>query len=63
MGRRMMEAQMKNLRDAGAMGIHLCVAPGNKRALGFYSRMGFTELPLKDQWPDDTVYLGKTLNN
>ncbi|HAV62478.1 MAG TPA: GNAT family N-acetyltransferase [Verrucomicrobiales bacterium] len=60
-GRRLMELQMERLRDAGATGMHLCVAPGNSRAQAFYRRLGFFELDAGTDQPPDTLFLGRTL--
>ena len=43
-GRMMMEHLMGVLRDEGSPGLHLGVSARNKRALGFYAHLGFTEL-------------------
>ncbi len=60
-GRRMLEQQMTALRATGAPGVHLCVAPGNARALAFYRKLGFTDLPAGPDTPPDSVFLGRTL--
>ncbi|MCT2588236.1 GNAT family N-acetyltransferase [Actinophytocola gossypii] len=43
-GRRLLETLFDALRAAGAPGVHLGVALANTRAIGFYHRMGFTEV-------------------
>jgi GNAT superfamily N-acetyltransferase len=60
-GRRMLEQQMAALRATGAPGVHLCVAPGNARALAFYRKLGFTDLPAGPDTPPDSVFLGRPL--
>lgn len=60
-GRRMLEQQMAALHATGAHGVHLCVAPGNARALTFYRKLGFTDLPTGPDTPPDSVFLGRTL--
>ncbi len=60
-GRRMLEQQMAVLRAAGAPGVHLCVAPGNARALAFYHKLGFNNLPAGPDTPPDSVFLGRPL--
>jgi ribosomal protein S18 acetylase RimI-like enzyme len=44
MGRRLLETLFGALRDMGAPAVHLGVAAVNERAIGFYHRMGFTEV-------------------
>lgn len=60
-GRRMLEDQMNRLRAAGAKGVHLAVSPVNTRALVFYRKLGFQNLPTGPGAPTDTVFLGRTL--
>ena len=60
-GRRMLDRQLQSLREAGARGVHLCVAPGNTRALAFYRKLGFTDLVTGPDTPPDSVFLGRTL--
>ncbi len=43
-GRRLLETLFAALAAAGPPGVHLGVAAANERAIGFYRRMGFTEL-------------------
>jgi ribosomal protein S18 acetylase RimI-like enzyme len=43
-GRRLLTALLENLAAAGAPGVHLGVGTANQRAIGFYRRMGFTEV-------------------
>ncbi len=43
-GRRLMTALLDGLAAAGAPGVHLGVGTANQRAIGFYRRMGFTEV-------------------
>lgn len=43
-GRRLMTALLDGLAAAGAPGVHLGVSTANQRAIGFYRRMGFTEV-------------------
>jgi ribosomal protein S18 acetylase RimI-like enzyme len=52
-GRALMEAAEKILRDAGCAKINLQVRTGNKEAVAFYERIGFTV--------DDVVSMGKRL--
>jgi ribosomal protein S18 acetylase RimI-like enzyme len=43
-GRRLLTALLESLATAGAPGVHLGVSTTNQRAIGFYRRMGFTEV-------------------
>lgn len=57
-GRRMMEGVMNRLRERGSPGAHLGLSALNRRAYGFYQRLGFRELTRVGP-PDDTcVYMG-----
>lgn len=60
-GRKLLELEMKQLRAAGAGGVHLAVATDNARAIGFYRKLGFTDLPAGPHAPADTVFLGRSL--
>ena len=44
-GRQMVTTLLSGLRDRGSAGVHLLVGSENRRAHGFYRRVGFTELP------------------
>jgi ribosomal protein S18 acetylase RimI-like enzyme len=43
-GRRLLTTLLDGLAAAGAPGVHLGVSKANPRAIGFYRRMGFTEV-------------------
>ncbi len=43
-GRRLLTALLDGLAAAGAPGVHLGVGTANERAIGFYRRMGFTDV-------------------
>jgi ribosomal protein S18 acetylase RimI-like enzyme len=43
-GRRLITALLDGLAAVGAPGVHLGVGTANQRAIGFYRRMGFTEV-------------------
>jgi ribosomal protein S18 acetylase RimI-like enzyme len=43
-GRHLLETLFRALTRTGSSGVHLGVARRNERAIGFYRRMGFTEL-------------------
>ena len=47
-GRRILEAVMQTLVDAGSPGIHLGVARHNVKALAFYRALGLEQLPVED---------------
>lgn len=58
-GRRMLERVMDQLRALGSPGAHLGVANPNVAALGFYRRLGFSELVRVGEGTDGCIYLGK----
>ena len=43
-GRQLLEALFASLRAAGSTGVHLGVAEANRRAIGFYERIGMEDL-------------------
>jgi GNAT superfamily N-acetyltransferase len=43
-GRALMERLLDALDEQNVPGVHLEVAPGNRRAIGFYERLGFSRL-------------------
>ena len=43
-GRRLMDVQLAALRDRGSAGVHWHVSAPNRRAVGFYRHLGFSEL-------------------
>jgi GNAT superfamily N-acetyltransferase len=43
-GRALMERLLDALVERNVAGVHLEVAPGNRRAIGFYQRLGFSRL-------------------
>ncbi|MGH3741104.1 MAG: GNAT family N-acetyltransferase [Micromonosporaceae bacterium] len=47
-GRRLMTTLFEALRERGSTGVHLGVGRRNRRAIGFYGRLGFTELDSDD---------------
>jgi ribosomal protein S18 acetylase RimI-like enzyme len=57
LGRRVMTAMLTLLAADGATGVHLGVGPGNRRAIGFYDRLGFAELQRKPH----VVFMGRPL--
>lgn len=62
-GRRMMEALMDRLRDAGSPGVHLGMWARNHKAHAFYTRLGFTELARVGSPEDGSLYLGRRLQD
>ena len=46
---------MKRLKDRGSPGAHLGVAEVNTRAVGFYEKLGFSELARVN----GVIYMGK----
>jgi len=60
-GRRMMDMVMDNLRRRGSPGTHLGVSLVNTPAIGFYRRLGFSELIQVGTGADGCLYMGKKL--
>lgn len=58
-GRRLLEQVMAVQRRRGSPGAHLGVSVLNRRALGFYGRLGFTELTRVGSDEDGCIYLGR----
>ena len=55
-GRKLIEAELASLRQAGARAVHLGVSPTNARAIGFYHHLGFKEIERSEG-----LHLGKPL--
>lgn len=55
-GRKLIEAELASLREAGAKAVHLGVSPTNARAIGFYHHLGFVEIER-----NAGLHLGKAL--
>ena len=51
-----MEAFLAGVHAAGAPKVHLGMVPTNTAAHAFYSRLGFTEIPLGDP---NVLYMGR----
>jgi len=47
-GRSLIATLVSSLRDQGSCGLHLFVARGNERAVGFYRHLGFSQIPADD---------------
>jgi len=62
-GRRMIEALLDRLRGRGVPGVHLGVSVYNRRAAGFYERLGFRELTRAGAGPDACIYMGRALSD
>lgn len=62
-GRRMIEALLDRLRGRGVSGVHLGVSVYNRRAVGFYERLGFRELTRAGAGPDACIYMGRSLRD
>ena len=61
LGRRMLEEVMDTLARRGSPGAHLGVSTLNRRALGFYQRLGFRELVRVGSAADGCIYMGIAL--
>ena len=55
-GRALIETFLGALAGRGVPAVHLAVLASNTRARGFYARLGFVELPLREP---DVVHLGR----
>ena len=60
-GRRMVKKVMDTLARRGSPGAHLGVSTLNRRAYGFYQRLGFQELIRVGAEADGCIYMGITL--
>ena len=60
-GRRLLEEVMDTLARRGSPGAHLGVSALNRRALGFYDRLGFRELVRVGSAADECIYMGIAL--
>ena len=60
-GRRLLEEVMDTLARRGSPGAHLGVSALNRRALGFYERLGFRELVRVGSAADGCIYMGIAL--
>lgn len=60
-GRRMIEELLARLRARGVPGVHLGVSVHNRRAVGFYERLGFRELTRAGSGLDACIYMGRSL--
>ena len=61
-GRQMLEQVIDKLRQRGSPGAHLGVSVPNQVALGFYQRLGFSELTRVGVGNDGCIYMGKKIN-
>jgi ribosomal protein S18 acetylase RimI-like enzyme len=61
-GRRMLGEVMATLARRGSPGAHLGVSTLNRRAFGFYQRLGFQELIRVGSEADGCIYMGIALN-
>ncbi len=57
LGKVMLELLMKQFSEAGSPGVHLGMGVENRRAEGFYKRLGFEELTRRAE----TLYMGRRL--
>lgn len=60
-GRRMLQEVMDTLARRGSPGVHLGVSTLNRRAVGFYERLGFRELARVGSAADGCIYMGIVL--
>jgi ribosomal protein S18 acetylase RimI-like enzyme len=62
-GRRMLDGVMNTLARRGSPGVHLGVSTRNRRAIGFYERLGFRALIQVGSESDGCIYMGLTLQS
>jgi ribosomal protein S18 acetylase RimI-like enzyme len=62
-GRRMLDEVMDTLARRGSPGAHLGVSTLNRRALGFYERLGFRALVQVGSESDGCIYMGLALTS
>jgi ribosomal protein S18 acetylase RimI-like enzyme len=59
-GRKLIDAWLSRMREAGSIGAHLGVGPANARAVRFYRAYGFAEIERIGP-PFNVIYFGMTL--
>ena len=59
----MLDEVMNTLARRGSPGVHLGVSTLNRRAIGFYERLGFRELIRVGSDSDGCIYMGLTLTS
>jgi GNAT superfamily N-acetyltransferase len=62
LGRRLMDKVISLIAAKGSPGVHLGMSASNERAHHFYLRLGFEELARDGSGGEDSIYLGKRLN-
>ena len=60
LGKRLLACVLSTLKAEGCSGVYCEISSSNKEAREFYSRLGFSEVPLKEEFPEDSVILGRT---
>lgn len=58
-GRKLLTRLMDSLAREGSRGVHLGMSVFNKRAFGFYQRLGFAELTRAGKGSDACIYMGQ----
>ena len=62
LGRRLMDKVISLIAAKGSPGVHLGMSASNERAHHFYLKLGFEELARDGSGGEDSIYLGKRLN-
>jgi ribosomal protein S18 acetylase RimI-like enzyme len=62
-GRRMMQELMRRLHAKGSPGVHLCMDAKNDPAHAFYLSLGFSDLLRRGEGGEQTIYMGRRLND
>lgn len=61
LGRKLITSLVGSLETKGSPGVHLGMSVFNKRAFGFYERLGFIELTRAGSGLDACIYMGRKL--
>lgn len=60
LGKRLLACVLSALKAEDCTGVHCEIATTNNNALDFYTKLGFYNIPLKEQAPPDTMIFGRT---
>ena len=60
LGKRLLACVLAALKAEDCTGVHCEISTTNTSALDFYTKIGFHNIPVKEQLPPDTTILGRT---
>lgn len=60
LGKRLLACMLSALKDEGVTGVYCELTTTNRDALEFYTKLGFHDVALKDDLPEDIIILGRT---